>query len=192
MNVDNNKRFQDTEDKILNAYGSLAAHKELSKITVSDICRLANIHRTTFYGHFEDVFAVQTKIEQRQLQIWSKGFFKNDGQWNMHEGILKLLMFYYNTQEIIRFHMRTDKNSYWNSEQYLFEMDDILRKKYMNRFNLKTESEYNYHFVFFNIGIFGIIRQWVERGCKESPEEMTDIICHIMEGMTMKQENESN
>jgi AcrR family transcriptional regulator len=32
--------------------------KELSEITVSELCEKAGVHRTTFYGHYPDIFAL--------------------------------------------------------------------------------------------------------------------------------------
>lgn len=41
----------------------LLAEKELSKITVVDIIRRADLSRNTFYAHYQDVFAVLEEVE---------------------------------------------------------------------------------------------------------------------------------
>ena len=55
MNVKNNKRHQETMDNINNAFASLLQDKRLSEITVSDICKVADINRSTFYEKYDDV-----------------------------------------------------------------------------------------------------------------------------------------
>ena len=45
-------------DNINNAFASLLQDKRLSEITVSDICKVADINRITFYEKYEDVFAL--------------------------------------------------------------------------------------------------------------------------------------
>ncbi|MGN9135983.1 hypothetical protein ACTNDG_11225 [Clostridium sp. HCP1S3_B4] len=39
MNTKNNKRFKDTENKIIDTTLMLIKEKDISKITVSDICK---------------------------------------------------------------------------------------------------------------------------------------------------------
>lgn len=180
MNTDNNKRFQDTEQKIMDAYGSIAAHKELSKITVSDICKKAQIHRTTFYGHFEDINALRNSVELFQLKKWIEGFLESDGAWNLYDGMYKYVYFYYRNQDIVRFHMKADEVK--NKGTLLFQtvITDEYLEKYMNKFNLSNELEAKCHQTFLSSGITGIIYRWVEKGCNESPEEITSAICKII------------
>ena len=66
MNTENNKRYMTTEENILNAYNRLASSKRVDQITVSDICRTAGIHRTSFYGHFQDIHTLQSKVDALQ------------------------------------------------------------------------------------------------------------------------------
>ena len=42
-------------DNINNAFASLLQDKRLSEITVSDICKVADINRSTFYEKYDDV-----------------------------------------------------------------------------------------------------------------------------------------
>lgn len=46
------KRIQKTKKNIFDSTIELLCHKELSKITVTELCQLANINRKTFYTHF--------------------------------------------------------------------------------------------------------------------------------------------
>ena len=55
MNVKNNKRHQETIENINNAFAFLLQDKRLSEITVSDICKVADINRSTFYEKYDDV-----------------------------------------------------------------------------------------------------------------------------------------
>ena len=55
MNTKGNQRYQDTRKRIEAVVQDLLQTKKLQEITVSEVCRLAGIHRTTFYGHFLDI-----------------------------------------------------------------------------------------------------------------------------------------
>ena len=55
MNTKNNKRHQATMQNITSAFVMLMQEKTLQQISVSDICKNANINRSTFYDNFEDL-----------------------------------------------------------------------------------------------------------------------------------------
>ena len=58
MNTPNNKRTLATEECLKNTLISLLKDKELADITVTELCDTADIERSTFYAHYEDVFAL--------------------------------------------------------------------------------------------------------------------------------------
>ncbi len=180
MNVDNNRRFQETEKKIFTAFSSLAAQKELSKITVSDICQKAQIHRTTFYGHFEDVNALRSAVELRQLQKWTDGFLENDGTWNLYDGMYKFVSFYYKNQKLVRFQMKENEVKDYGPVLFQSSVSVDYREKYMKRFQLSDEVEMKCHQTFISSGIMNVIYRWVQDGCVETPEEITNAICKII------------
>ncbi|MBI5974295.1 TetR/AcrR family transcriptional regulator [Staphylococcus canis] len=49
-------RIEKTLSKLMNAFLELLEVELLSKITINNICHLANVHRSTFYKHFKDKF----------------------------------------------------------------------------------------------------------------------------------------
>jgi len=55
-------RSVQTEDLLIRCLSQLLTQKELKKITVSELTRLAGIHRATFYDHFTDVFDLYDKM----------------------------------------------------------------------------------------------------------------------------------
>lgn len=55
MNTKNNKRRRESKHKIENAFIELLQEKEVTAISVTDICKLANVNRTTFYANYLDM-----------------------------------------------------------------------------------------------------------------------------------------
>lgn len=56
---------QHTEEKVIDALFALMKTDPIEKITVSEICGLARINRSTFYNHFLDIYDVRERYEQR-------------------------------------------------------------------------------------------------------------------------------
>lgn len=82
MNVKNNKRHQETMDNINNAFASLLQDKRLSEITVSDICKVADINRSTFYEKYDDVSALaDAYAKEIEIQIAEQPHTEGEFAW---------------------------------------------------------------------------------------------------------------
>lgn len=57
------KRIIKSKENIKNAFIELRTKKELRKITVKELCEKANINKSTFYAHYEDIFQLSDQIE---------------------------------------------------------------------------------------------------------------------------------
>lgn len=60
-------RIRKTEKAIKNAFIELRAKKPLEKITVKELCGLALINKSTFYSHYEDLYALSETMEQETV-----------------------------------------------------------------------------------------------------------------------------
>ncbi len=179
MNVEKNQRFQETEKRIFRAYWKLARCKELSKITVADVCREANIHRTTFYGHFLDVYDLQEKVERKQFLMLLQGFISKDGIWDFRDGMRKQIDFYYRNKEVLKLHLQSENKNETYDMFFDFPMEQKYLDSYQKFFHLKNADEVRYHQEFFHAGLTEVVRRWVLSDCRESPEEITDLLCRI-------------
>ena len=56
-------RIEKTEKAIRNAFIELRSKKTLEKITVKELCQLAYINKSTFYSHYEDIYALSDALE---------------------------------------------------------------------------------------------------------------------------------
>ena len=52
-----------TKQAIKSAFMELRAKKSLEKITVKELCELAYINKSTFYSHYEDIYALSDAME---------------------------------------------------------------------------------------------------------------------------------
>lgn len=179
MNVENNQRYRDTEKRIQQAYWNLVNRTGGHKITVADICREANIHRTTFYGHFLDIYDLQEQAMKTQFMLFLQGFFNEDGNWSFREGMRKQIDFYYRNRKIIKRHLEMIEKQERHESTFEFEMDSRMMNTYQKIFQLKNEKEVFYHQKFFHTGLEAVVRQWIRGGCEEPAEEITDLLCRI-------------
>ena len=60
-------RVEKTKRAIRNAFIELRTNKPLEKITVKELCALACINKSTFYSHYEDIYALSEAMEQETV-----------------------------------------------------------------------------------------------------------------------------
>lgn len=61
------RRTKHTKMVIRDAFLTLVKTKPIQKITIADICELADISRPTFYLHYRDIYALLDEIGENML-----------------------------------------------------------------------------------------------------------------------------
>ena len=72
-------RVRYTQRAIKEAFLSLLREKPVNKITVKEVCELAELNRATFYSHYSDCFALMESIEQELLDTFGESLRLIDG-----------------------------------------------------------------------------------------------------------------
>jgi AcrR family transcriptional regulator len=65
-------RIRYTRNALKAAFLKLLKQKPVNKITVKEVCELAELNRATFYSHYSDCFALLESIEQELLETFHK------------------------------------------------------------------------------------------------------------------------
>lgn len=76
------RRVARTKEAIREAFFILADKKPMEKITIRELCDLANINRTSFYDHYQDfsdlVNSLETEIANSLLNQFDELFIRED------------------------------------------------------------------------------------------------------------------
>lgn len=166
MNTKNNKRKRESMQKIEQVLIEFLQTKELNQISVSDICKKADLNRSTFYANYVDIFeladTIREKLEAEVLELFkdeiTEGFNSNN-----------YLVLFQHIRENQIFYRTYFKLGY-DEEYKIWQYDYNLAKKHFG------DRFIEYHMEFFKSGLNRIIKIWLQNGCKETPEEMFEII----------------
>ena len=63
-------RVKKTKRSIINAFLELRSKMPLEKIKVNELCRAAEINKSTFYSHYCDIYQLSDEIEKEVLQSY--------------------------------------------------------------------------------------------------------------------------
>ena len=186
------RRQQKTRAAIFSAFERLLAQKKYNKITVKDIIDEANVGRTTFYEHFETKDAL---LNEMCSELFHHIF--SDHPYSIHKGTPSHNFSFSqgNPRQIIThilYHLR-DNNKIMirlmageSKETFLFYFRNYLNQlvlpyllSEMEQKNPQVPADFLQNHI---CGSFMIMVQWwVERGMKESPEELAGFFLAVTE-----------
>jgi len=171
MNIKNNTRYKMSSEKIETAFLSLLNNHRYEDISISQICKQANINRSTFYCHYNDINDLIIKIENKFAKGTANIF--NYGERQTHEAIVEMFTFikankyFYKAFLNIPYITFAESNTKTEILKNIGEKYNIDKSKRMGLY---------YRASFFGAGIKEMCRLWIEGDCKETPEEMATLL----------------
>ncbi|MGN0628760.1 MAG: TetR/AcrR family transcriptional regulator C-terminal domain-containing protein [Oscillospiraceae bacterium] len=160
----------DTKKLIIDNYKELVHIRKTADISVSEICRSADISRKTFYNHFSDrydllKYIMLEEIEKPLCLALKRRFSNYDAMHMIFENLLLEKDFY----KIAI--MENCQNSLFDS---LIEcLSGVISANDIKPGLTKRETEYiDYKFA---AEIVLMIRKWMSEGMNESPDFMSKI-----------------
>ena len=165
----------------------LLEKKDIEYITIKEICNKAGLNRSTFYLHYESI----NDLIEETMEYMNKKFVECFTE-NATEIITKIktaslnelklvekryltpyLNFIKNNKKIFRASFKNPKgmevNEKYNSlKKYIF-------MPILERFNI-LEKDKNYMISFYVNGIIAIVKEWVNTDCKDSVNNIENII----------------
>ena len=165
MNVKNNKRRKESQEKLDKAFVELLQSREIKDITVSDLIKSTDLNRSTFYANYLDIFDLADKVREKLERDFSNLFADYD-YFNERSGALKMFRHIKENQIFYKTYFKLcydDKHLISICDPRRVEAEQVAQ-------NLK------YHIEFFRNGLNAIIKLWLAGGCQESPEEMAAVL----------------
>lgn len=168
MDMKRERKQRDSALKIEKAFVNLIQTKELTKITVSEICEVTGLNRSTFYANYLDVYDLADKVREKLERDFDMLFLETDTPQtdNIESGAVKMFRHIYENQLFYKTYFKLMQD---NSPTILRYDIEMAEKYFKNK-------HVEYHIEFFRSGLNAIIKKWLNGGCKETPEEMSEII----------------
>ena len=183
------KRILKTKRSLKKAMTEMLDREDFEHISITELCRRAEVSRITFYSHYSDKYALLDDIFNDLLAVGTEDYYRRQkennpggkltaGYVNMLDSILKV---YYDRFDFFR-HTDPEKNPYLASRMYSI----ILETVEMHTLHLKKRIKLKYSpkkiagFVCF--GMFGFVNEAhnektpLEQIRREARELLTDLL----------------
>ena len=180
-----------TKKAIKNALFDLIDVHEFEAITVKELTTKAKINRGTFYLHYENIDDLIDEyfnefisklyvLFEMEEEDWIKG---DEGCYlNMKPIsplVVNLLILIKKNHKLFEFLWLTKENRYYKRKLKIYVTEILFynEKALINKEDLLVPESY---FTAYVISAFmGVVTQWLDSGCKESPEEIARILSFL-------------
>ena len=175
----NDARIRYTKMVIKDSFFQLLKQKPVEKITVKEICEMAQINRATFYRYYENQYDLLSVIENDMFQNIQDTIKEQTADLNsLIKEILNSL--YKNKDEWILL-MGNHADPRIVSKIYSFCYSHFERR-YQTE-----EQKMRYRFIVY--GFSGLVDYWIKNCMQESPDKMADYMIsysHNLNSMNFK------
>lgn len=188
MNRSESKYFN-TARRMDEALLSLLYEKDFEYITIKEICERANVNRSTFYLHYENIGDLLLETIQLVNEKFSGSYSeKNFSIYGKKRDELYLMTdkWIIPYLEFIKENKHIYKAIHSNSNAFGVEkaFGDFFRKVFSPILSVYgvPEEKHEYIMTFYRNGLASVIMKWVDNDCAESPEFIMDIINTFFNG----------
>ena len=126
------KRITKTKRSLKDAMIRLLAKEDFEHISITELCRSADVSRITFYAHYSDKYALLDEIFSDMLAVGTEDYYRRQkeknptgslaaGYVNMMNSILDL---YYSRYDFFQ-HANPEKNPYLASRMYSIILETV-------------------------------------------------------------------
>lgn len=164
ISMNNEQKNTYVRKQITNALIQMQKNQKLSDIKIRDLCNKAEVGRASFYRNFDSKEEVLKKYSEQLIIEWGAAFEANPA--SSHLNVFGSLFSHY--KDNAEFYTLLCRNG----------MSDIILNTIKGAVGLNNSELSNqdvYSKAFLAYGIYGWVREWIERGMQESAEEINQL-----------------
>ena len=181
MQTDLRTRY--TRQVITDAFLQLLRQKPVERITVKEVCALAQINRSTFYRQYKDCFDLMEQLEQRGLELLEELLQATQAQGTAAT-MTSLLCALRDNDSLLGVMARQNQD-----ERFLYAMVGrcfrYMNTRQENMATAANETQQNMRNAFLAAGVGGIIQYWLRSGMQTEPGQVAAVIAALCEGAAM-------
>ena len=161
-----------TKHMMKDALLELLEQQKLVNISVTAICEVADVHRSTFYKHYTDQADLLRDLEQDYLDQVPLPT-QNADQLNEEELLTETTAFFdYVKDNEKAFRILLGEST---SSDFAARLIDLLNSKYA-KVNDNDEAAARYAYLYISNGTVGMLREWVNSDFPISSRELAEMM----------------
>ncbi|ASA23442.1 TetR/AcrR family transcriptional regulator [Paenibacillus donghaensis] len=178
VGVKSNRRTRYTIELIKKCFLNLLETRKMPQITVTEICKQADINRGTFYLHYKDPYELLEVMQKEFNREVLETLQRDQSPCTVDGSLLKLLDIIQEKKTLYRIMVLESGENNFLSEVLLKIQNNYLQRLRENQ-NMGNLSAMDYSFTYMVNGSMGVINQWLESNGEESPLVIAQLISSL-------------
>jgi AcrR family transcriptional regulator len=178
------RRVKYTKMVLKESFIKLLEKKDISQISIKEICEDADINRATFYAHYNDQFDLLKKIEDELLDNINAHIAEFDPINNDKNAVLlaeKIFEYLKENAKLCKLLLNEHGDFSFQKKVMMLVYDIIIAEITDNNKITKEDAEYVYSFTI--TGCVGIVQKWLDEDMKKSPHYMAEMVIKLTLGL---------
>ncbi|MCM1246524.1 MAG: TetR/AcrR family transcriptional regulator [Roseburia sp.] len=172
-----NRRVRITKKMIKDAYLELLENNPSEKISVTNICKAADVNRSTFYAYYEDTVVLRRDIENdvlEQIPILSDMPETITSDKQFVDILEQFFAYIQKNQRMFRILILQSDNRRFNRR-----LIETVLKKYHVESLIKNSLLAEYQYVFIVSGVIGVLGVWIEGGFPINARQISEFVLQM-------------
>ena len=160
-------------------FGNMSWRQDFNDITTIRLVQTAGISRSSFYTHYKDKYEM---IDSYQKELFHKLEYIFDKYEGKKEGAF-LEIFEFLTREKLLSALLSTNGSKEIQDFLIHKLQRMIAEDFIDptaEERALKGFEKDYASIYFAHAIFGAGQAWINKGKKESPQEMTDFLLRFI------------
>ncbi|HKM00056.1 MAG TPA: TetR-like C-terminal domain-containing protein [Mobilitalea sp.] len=177
------RRVKYTKMVLKESFINLLEKKEISQVSIKELCEDADINRATFYAHYSDQYDLMRKIEHELLDNINVQLSELDQYDDMNAVLTVEKIFEYirENSKLCRL-LLSDRGDFSFQKQIMILVyDKIITELTDNNMITKEDAEYVYSFTI--SGCVGLVQKWLDEDMKKSAHFMAEMVIKLTLGL---------
>ena len=178
---DENRSVRNTKKKIQDGLLTLLQKKPINQITVKELTELVDVNRGTFYFHYNDVYDLLYKTEDRFFNDFNTVLNGKDlkSSDEMYQYLVEIFSFLEKNSNMCKifFSDNCDMKFFNDIKALVNERCFTFQRTSSKGTDKKRLALYN---AFVVNGCVGLMQRWLEDDFAETPEEISQIVLEII------------
>lgn len=178
------RRVKYTKMVLKESFIKLREKKDISQITIKEICEDADINRATFYAHYNDQFDLMHKIEEELLENVSSyltDYMQSKPGVDFVGMIEKILEYIKENAGLCKLLLGERGDLDFQKRIMMFVYDKNINQLITNDAIPKEDADYIYSFTI--TGCVGMIQKWLEGDMKKTARSIAEMLVKITTGI---------
>ncbi len=183
--VKEDRRVKYTKKVLKESFIKLLSEKDISRITIKEICDEADINRATFYAHYSDQHDLKHKIEEElfeNISTYLSAGTSNDGKVSTVDMVEQIFEYIKENAQLCKL-LLSDRGDLDFQKKIMMlvynkDIDEQVSRGVISR----EDAEYIHSFVI--TGCVGTVQKWLDDDMKKPTRYISELLVRLAARLT--------